>query len=69
MNRPHLEYGDLVFNSHEIRKSEILNAFQDSDVDSFEIELIQYQAARIITGAWDKSNKMKLYYLLGWELM
>ena len=67
--RPHLEYGDLVFNSHEIGKSEIFNTFQDSDIISFEIESIQYQAARIITGAWDKSNKGELYKLLGWESM
>ena len=67
--RPHLEYGDLVFNSHEIGKSEIFNTFQDTDTISFEIESIQYQAARIITGAWDKSNKKELYKLLGWESM
>ena len=67
--RPHLEYGDMVFNSHEIGKNEIFNTFQDSDSISFEIESIQYKAARIITGAWDKSNKKKLYELLGWESM
>ena len=67
--RPHLEYGDLVFNAHEIGKSEIFSTFQDNDSISFEIESIQYQAAKIITGAWDKSNKTKLYELLGWESM
>ena len=58
-----------MFNSHEIGKSEIFNTFQDTDSISFEIESIQYQAARIITGAWDKSNKGELYKLLGWESM
>ena len=67
--RPHLEYGDLVFNAHEIGKSKIFNTFQDSDSISFEIDSIQYQAAKVITGAWDKSNKAKLYELLGWESM
>ena len=67
--RPHLEYGDMVFNSHEIGKNEILNTFQDTDFVSFEIESIQYKAARIITGSWDKSNKKQLYELLGWKSM
>ena len=30
-------------------------------------ERIQYQAARAITGAWQGSNRSKLYDELGWE--
>ena len=58
-----------VLDLKKINSHEIFNTFQDSDFVSFEIESIQYKAARIITGAWDKSNKKKLYKLLDWESM
>ena len=32
-----------------------------------QIESIQYQAARIVTGAWKGSSRDKLYKMLGWE--
>ena len=31
------------------------------------VEKIQYQAALAITGAWQGSNRVKLYEELGWE--
>ena len=52
--RPHLEYGDLVFDSHDMNKPMIFNLLNPKDDISKEIESIQYQAARIVSGAWNK---------------
>ena len=37
------------------------------DVLMEKTERIQYQAALAVTGAWQKSNRSKLYEELGWE--
>ena len=33
------------------------------------VEKIQYQAALAVTGAWQGTNRVKLYEELGWETM
>jgi len=65
--RPHLEYGDLVFDSHDMNKPMTFNLLNSKDDISKEIESIQYQAARIVSGAWNKSKISELYGILGWE--
>ena len=33
------------------------------------VERTQYQAALVVTGAWQGTNRVKLYEELGWETM
>ena len=67
--RPHLDYGDIVFDTADLTQTEIFSFKNTNDKISIEIETIQYQAARIVTGAWKGSSTMKLYNILGWESM
>ena len=53
--------GHLKHNPSIINLGEILNTLMKR------IEKIQYQAALAITGAWQGSNRSKLYDELGWE--
>ena len=67
--RPHLEYGDLVYDR---ANREGKNAFSDrrsNEDNSVHIESIQFQAATICTGAWRTSSIEKVYEILGWESM
>ena len=68
--RPHLDYdGDIVYDTADLTQTEIFSFKNTNDKISIEIETIQYQAARIVTGAWKGSSTMKLYNILGWESM
>ena len=58
--RPHLDYCDVIFHvPHKVGLS-LSNTME-------EIEKVQYKAALAITGAWQGSNRSKLYEELGWE--
>ena len=52
--RPHLDYGDIIFDN------------QRADLMKL-IEQVQYKAALIITGCWQGTSQVKLYDELGWE--
>ena len=67
--RPQVEYGDLVFDHADLNKSNIFTLRNTNDKISTDIESIQYQAARIVSGAWKGSSMEKLYNILGWESM
>ena len=67
--RPQVEYGDLVFDHVDLNKSNIFTLRNTNDKISTDIESIQYQAARIVSGAWKGSSMEKLYNILGWESM
>ena len=70
--RPHLEYADLVFDkaSHNrILNNQIFNLSRSKDAICVDLESIQYQAARIATGAWMGSSMDSTYELLGWETL
>ena len=67
--RPHLEYGDLVFEISDLNKTETFSLRNTNEHISTDIESIQYQAARIVSGAWKGSSIVKLYAMLGWESM
>ena len=56
MIRPILEYGCIVFDNC-------------SSSDCTSIESVQYEAARVYTGALWNTNKLKLLEELGWSLM
>ena len=62
--RPHLDYGDIIFHSADVTK--IIN-FENNSPLLKNVESIQYDAARIVTGAWKGSSMAKLYTNLGWE--
>ena len=50
--RPHLDYGDVIFNN---QWTELMNLIE------------QYKAALIVSGCWQGTNREKLYDELGWE--
>ena len=64
--RPHLDYGDMVYDRGELEKNGIL-PIGISTSSLRNVESLQYEAARIITGAWKSTNRDKLYKNLGWE--
>ena len=66
--RPHADYGDILYNVSEFEKIDIFPN-NVSNVMATRIESIQYEAARIITGAWKGTSIEKLYDDLGWETL
>jgi hypothetical protein len=64
--RPHLDYGDIIYNISELDKNEIFPKIVHNEMAD-RIESKQYQAARIVTGAWKGTKRDKLYDDLGWE--
>ena len=67
--RPHLDYGDIVYDTAGLTKTDAFKFRNSNDKTSVEVETIQYQAARIITGAWKGSSIKRTYAILGWESM
>ena len=68
--RVHLDYGDIVYDRGEIDKvlkDGILLPVGISSTQLRNIESLQYEAARIVTGAWKSTSRDKLYGELGWE--
>ena len=63
--RPHLDYGDIVYH-HASENSNIFN-HEISHPLMKNVESIQYEAARVVSGAWKGTNRVKLYENLGWE--
>ena len=64
--RPHLDYGDIIYDIADLNKTSIFTSAA-SNLRMEKIEMIQYRAARIITGAWQGTSREKLYDDLGWE--
>ena len=64
--RPHLDYGDILYHTADLNKHSIQNLEASAELLR-KVESIQYDAARIITGAWLGSSRKKLYENLGWE--
>ena len=63
--RSHLDYCDVIYHiPHTIHLPPLglsLNTLMEK------VEKIQYQAALAVTGAWQGSNRVKLYEEVGWE--
>ena len=56
--RPHLDYGDIIYHKHD----------PDLTLDfTKKLESTQYTAALAVSGAWNGTNRTKLYDELGWE--
>ena len=64
--RPHLDYGDVVYHSANPNK---FDTFEPKNISPIlnKADSIQYEAAKIVTGAWHGSSATKLYQILGWE--
>ena len=61
--RSHLDYCKIIYHipSKQDQFGVTLNSLMEK------VERIQYQAALAVTGAWQGSNRSKLYGELGWE--
>ena len=64
--RPHLDYCDIIYHIPQTLHSHggiTLNCQMER------VEQIQYQAALAVTGAWQGTDRIKLYEELGWETL
>ena len=61
--RPHLDYCDIIFHA----PSSLTNFNLSLNFSMGILERTQYQAALAITGAWQGTNRDKVYEELGWE--
>ena len=66
--RPHMDYGDILYDISDLKKTNIFPN-STSNLQMEKIEMIQYKAARIVTGAWQGTSRTKLYDDLGWETL
>ena len=67
--RPHLDYCDVIYHiPHTIQPQDKGGGITlQSHMEK--VERTQYQAALAVTGAWQGTNRVKLYEELGWETM
>ena len=63
--RSHLDYCDTIYHMPALNNQINLVATLTSLMET--VERTQYQAALAVTGAWQGSNRSKLYEELGWE--
>ena len=63
--RSHLDYCDAIYHIPSILHQPPLGRTLDSLMEK--VEIIQYQAALAITGAWQGSSRSRIYEELGWE--
>jgi len=63
--RPHLDYCDIIYHQATI-DFPIFNHVSSNPLMK-NVETIQYEAARVVSGAWKGTNRAKLYENLGWE--
>ena len=65
MDRPNLDYGDVIYHipakACEFSQNIILPNMMEK------LESVQYSAALVITGTWRGTSREKLYTELGWE--
>ena len=66
--RPHLDYGDILYDISDLNKTSIFTS-TSANPQMEKIEIVQYQAAKIVTGAWQGTSRAKLYDDLGWEAL
>ena len=63
--RSHLDYCDIIYHIPAIIHNPPLGTSLNYLMEK--VEKIQYQAALAVTGAWQGSDRVKLYEELGWE--
>ena len=62
--RPHLDYSDILYHSADLGRESIFPT-EVSNSLSNRVEMVQYEAARRVTGTWKGSSREKLYDDLG----
>ena len=65
--RSHLDYCDIIYHIPSLQNQPSVGVTLNSLMAK--AESIQYQAALAVTGAWQGSNRSKLYEELGWEAL
>ena len=63
--RPHLDYCDIVYHIPPTVRNPPEGVTLHHQMEM--VEKIQYQAALAVTGAWQGTDRVKLYEELGWE--
>ena len=63
--RPHLEYGDVIYHIPAKMCAFSLNITLSNMME--ELESVQYSAALAVTRTWRGTSREKLYTELGWE--
>ena len=63
--RSHLDYCDIIY--HQASGDPSIFNHENSHRLMKNVESIQYEAARVVSGAWKGTNRAKLYENLGWE--
>ena len=63
--RSHLDYCDIIFHLPSKMRQPPLGLSLHDLMEK--LEMVQYKAALAVTGAWQGSNRVKLYEELGWE--
>ena len=62
--RPHLDYCDIIYHQPpKIERGQELTLTAPME----EVERVQYKGGLAVTGAWQGSNRSKIYEELGWE--
>ena len=65
-----MEYGDILYHHTPSDSNQLLPlSVKNLSNTMTKLESVQYQAALIVTGAWQGSSKEKLYKELGWEFL
>lgn len=64
--RPNLDYADVIYHCANDNK---VNVFEPESPFPIlrQVESVQYDAAKVVSGAWHGTNTDKLYEMLGWE--
>ena len=63
--RSHVDYCDVIFHLPSIMKPPPLGQVLPDLMET--LERVQYRAGLAVTGAWQGTNRVKLYEELGWE--
>ena len=64
----YLDYADVIYHKAEENNEPFYIFYRLHDIKDFymnQIEQIQYEAARVITGAWKGTSREILYNILG----
>ena len=67
--RPHLDYCDIIYHIPQTVHSQSVGGGITLNCQMERVEQIQYQAALAVTGAWQGTDRIKLYEELGWETL
>ena len=67
--RPHLDYCDVIYHIPHTTQPQDRGGGTTLQSHMERVEKVQYKAALAVTGAWQGTDRVKLYEELGWETM